>query len=166
MLAQFALILVLAVPLQDPKSTPPGPDDPDPAVVVLPPGEEAPKPAPTPAPGKRPKPKAVMTTSRRILQDPIFGQPETILRVTITDADEQYWCPEIVWIWFNGTQSEQGGDCDPYNQASPNALARQSWSRRIPMTMPPGEWKLKAELRKNGERFQTLEVSIAVTGAN
>lgn len=133
------------------------------AVIVQAPTELAPTPLPAaaaPKPAK--KPKVELRASPRIVQSSPFGQQRVLLTLVITNADEQHWCPEITWEWPNGTASVEEGDCPPFDQATPEDLAKKSFSRLVPIILPPGPSTLRVVLRKPGKTVSVAEVSVRV----
>ena len=75
--------------------------------------------------------------SRILLTAEIVG-PET----------EEYYCPEVVWLWPNGTRSSQESDCAPF--AEREHYPRR-FTRRIGAYAYFREYMACVELRKGGE---------------
>jgi hypothetical protein len=43
----------------------------------------------------------------------------TLLTAEIVGPEtEEYYCPEVVWIWGNGTRSTEESDCEPFETRS------------------------------------------------
>jgi hypothetical protein len=93
-----------------------------------------------------------------------LGQPEVRLTLTITNADELYWCPKVVWEWPDGTRSAQEGDCVPYEEATRVDLDRRTVYADLPMQLPPGIWTVKALLVRADTVFHREEIIINVSG--
>lgn len=142
----------------------------EPVVVTPPEATPTPEPEPTPCPravdakGKPVKPKVDLTVSPRLSSYfPGTFMPVTV-RLIITDADEQHWCPGVRWTWPDGTESFREGDCVPYEKAPCDELARKSWPKVVPRQYPAGEWTVTVRLERVGKPFMTKTVKFTVTG--
>ena len=102
--------------------------------------------------------KVELTASPRVSMAP----SAITLRLVITDATEELWCPKVSWVWPDGTKSEEESDCDSFEDADPQAIARQSWTRRI--RVGAGEYEFVAELSKSGKVIRRLTVKVTVAG--
>lgn len=59
------------------------------------------------------KPKAAL----RVNPSLIFPPARIVATAELTEGAndfQDYYCPKIEWIWGDGTQSESGEDCEPY----------------------------------------------------
>lgn len=61
---------------------------------------------------------------------------------------EEYYCPEVVWVWTNGTHSTEESDCDPFE--SRNHYPRM-FIRRVAARAKQGAYLTCVELRKADE---------------
>lgn len=120
------------------------------AVVVMPP----------PGSVTAKKPTVELTTNRHVaIWSPV--QPATFhLTVSIKNADEQFWCPGIQWVWPNGTMSSEEGDCPPYDKAPPKEIASKSWSKDV--TLGPGRSTIVVNLVKAGNIINTKQITVVV----
>ena len=128
-------------------------------VTVTPPAPVTPAPRPSPPPRRGP-PRIELTASPR-MQSARFGGVRVLVRVTIKDADEKYWCPEIVWQWGDSAGDSEEGDCSPFNEATKEE--REVWSMQ--KQSPPlneGVWDITVTLRKAGKVLdrRTIEVYV------
>jgi hypothetical protein len=61
----------------------------------------------------RGKPKAALRVNPAV----IFPPARIVATAELTEGAndfQDYYCPKIEWIWGDGTHSESGEDCDPY----------------------------------------------------
>ncbi len=71
------------------------------------------------------KPKAALRVNPAV----IFPPARVVATAELTEgADDfqDYYCPKIEWIWGDGTQSESGEDCDPYEAGKSEIRRRYS----------------------------------------
>ena len=61
---------------------------------------------------------------------------------------EKYYCPEVVWVWPNGTRSSQESDCEPFVERIDYP---RRFTRRIGARAYPRDYVVCVELRKGGE---------------
>lgn len=80
--------------------------------------------ASTPGQGKG-KPKAVLRVNPAV----IFPPARIVATAELTGGAndfQDYYCPKIEWIWGDGTQSESGEDCEPYEAGKSEIRRRYS----------------------------------------
>jgi hypothetical protein len=65
---------------------------------------------------------------------------------------EKYYCPEVVWVWPNGTRSSEESDCEPFEQRSDYP---RRFTRRIAAHAFPRDYVVCVVLRKSGESIDS-----------
>lgn len=71
------------------------------------------------------RPKAALRVNPAL----IFPPARVVATAELTEGDDDfqdYYCPKIVWIWGDGTQSESGEDCEPYEAGKSEIRRRYS----------------------------------------
>ncbi len=71
------------------------------------------------------RPKAALRVNPAL----IFPPARVVATAELTEgADDfqDYYCPKIEWIWGDGTQSESGEDCEPYEAGKSEIRRRYS----------------------------------------
>ena len=59
-------------------------------------------------------PDVLLRAAPRISLAPPGGVSPVLLTAEIVGPEtEDYYCPEIVWLWPNGTRSSEEADCEP-----------------------------------------------------
>jgi hypothetical protein len=58
---------------------------------------------------------------------------------------EKYYCPEVVWVWTNGTRSAEESDCDPFESRTHYP---RMFTRRVAVPPKEGYYVVCVELRK------------------
>jgi len=61
---------------------------------------------------------------------------------------EKYYCPEVVWVWTNGTRSAEESDCDPFESRTHYP---RMFTRRVAVPPKAGYYVVCVELRKADE---------------
>jgi hypothetical protein len=79
--------------------------------------------------------------------------PGTYRTVTLTAEivgreTEEYYCPEVVWVWTNGTRSAEESDCAPFESRSHYP---RTFVRRVAAAAKQGAYVTCVELRKADE---------------
>ena len=89
-----------------------------------------------------------------------FVMPGQAIRLTLKvyNADEALWCPEIRWVWPDGTASTEESDCEPYKgQTEP-----QEWYKWV--RFGSGTYDQVVELRKSNKVIHRASVRFKVVG--
>lgn len=60
------------------------------------------------------------------------------------DEVEATYCPRVVWMWADGTESSEDGDCAPYEQ---RASYQRMWMRGVVLSRP-GQYVVAVRLEK------------------
>ena len=103
--------------------------------------------------------KVELTASPRVSMAP----SAITLRLVITDATEELWCPGIRWYAPDGTIAYESSDCVPYSEAGDDTK-RQSWTRRYRVSA--GEWTFCVGLEKpEGKTIRKLCETVRVGGS-
>jgi hypothetical protein len=91
-------------------------------------------------------------------------RPSTVrLRITIKNADEDYWCPDIRVEWGDGDASGSGGDCDPFEDAPPDALKSTTF-RYSHNYYAYGFMEIRVRLIKGDETISVRTTDISLLG--
>ena len=73
------------------------------------------------------------------------------------EVTEEWYCPEAVFLWPDGTKASRESDCEAWSEGE-EGETRWSMSRRIPPSPDVG-WSVVVELRKSG-RLIAREVAV------
>ena len=85
----------------------------------------------------------------RVSLAPPGGLTPILLTAEIVGPEtEDYYCPEVVWLWPNGTRSSEEADCAPFEQRIDYP---RRFNKRIGSHSFPREYVVCVELRKSGE---------------
>jgi hypothetical protein len=98
-------------------------------------------------------------TPRISLAPPGGGTPILLTAQLVGPETEEYYCPEIVWIWPNGTWSSEEADCEPFE--SRDHYPRR-FTKRIAARPYPRDYVVCVELRKSDEAIDRSCVSFQV----
>ena len=71
---------------------------------------------------------------------------------------EDYYCPTIEWDWGDGTQSESGTDCDPY-EAGKSEIKRRFTKEHV---FRAGAYRVGFRLKRRDKAVAFATVSIQV----
>jgi hypothetical protein len=94
------------------------------------------------------KPDVILRASPRISLAPPGGLRPVILTAEIVGPEtEKYYCPEIVWIWPDGTHSSEESDCAPFEIRTDYP---RRFNRRIAAPAFPRDYRVCIVLRKGG----------------
>ena len=78
------------------------------------------------------------------------GAPVLFTVQIVGPETEKYYCPEIVWVWPNGTRSSEESDCEPFD-------AREHYprrfTRRVVAPASHHDYVVCVELRKDDKTF-------------
>lgn len=85
----------------------------------------------------------------RVSLAPPGGVTPILLTAEIVGPEtEEYYCPEVVWMWPNGTHSSEESDCEPFEQRSDYP---RRFFKRIAAHAFARDYVVCVELRKSGE---------------
>ena len=91
-------------------------------------------------------------------------RPGTVrLRITIKNADEELWCPDIRVEWGDGDVSGGGGDCDPFEEAPPDEL-RQKTFRYSHNYYASGPMEIRVQFIKGRKVLKERVADISLLG--
>ena len=108
------------------------------------------------------EPKVKLYASPKISLASFGNRSLILLRLVITDADEDLWCPGVKWEISIGNSSYTEPDCDPFSEADPHDIKRQSWIQRV--GLPAGEWNICVRLMKNDDTILKVCERVSVRG--
>lgn len=108
------------------------------------------------------EPKVKLYASPKISMASFGNRSLILLRLVITDADEELWCPEVKWEIRPGDSSSQESDCEPFSEADPRDIKRRSWIHRV--NLPAGEWNICVRLKKSGDTIRKVCERVSVRG--
>lgn len=104
---------------------------------------------------KESQPTLVFRASRMIA---LPGQP-IILTAELVGGDdtEKFYCPKVIWMWADGTESGVESDCEAYDARTEY---QRRWSRGVALSQP-GRYVLAVRLEKAGKIIarQVLELT-------
>lgn len=75
------------------------------------------------------------------------------------DDVEQFYCPEIVWEWGDGSKSVQESDCAPF-QEGVSKIERHYTAEHL--FRRGGNYSISATLLRVGKRVAKADVSVAI----
>jgi len=85
----------------------------------------------------------------RVSQAPPGGYRSILLTAEIVGPeDEDYYCPEVVWVWSDSTQSSTESDCDPFEERTDYP---RRFTRRVLTPPSESEYRVCVMLRKGGD---------------
>ena len=94
-------------------------------------------------------PDLLLRAAPRVSIAPPGGVTPILLTAEIVGPEtEEYYCPEVVWLWPNGTRSSQESDCEPFAE---RVEYPRRFSRRIAAHSHPRAYLVCVELRKGDE---------------
>lgn len=94
-------------------------------------------------------PDVRLRAAPRVSLAPPGGVSPILLTAEIVGPEtEKYYCPEVVWIWPNGTYSSEESDCEPFEERSDYP---RRFTRRIAAHAFTRDYVVCVELRKSGE---------------
>jgi hypothetical protein len=80
------------------------------------------------------------------------GRPRQVLLTAeiVGPETEDYYCPEVIWLWSNGTFSSRESDCEPFAE---RIGYPRHFNRRV--TSPPRvhPYEVCVEIRKAGRKI-------------
>jgi hypothetical protein len=80
---------------------------------------------------------------------PLGGVTPILLTAEIEGPEnEAYYCPEVVWVWPNGTRSSEESDCEPFEERREYP---RRFTKRIAAHAYARDYVVCVELRKSGE---------------
>lgn len=107
-----------------------------------------------------PKPKVELSVTPKITQADIWNGRLITATLTIRNADESLWCPEVDWEW-NGQHSSQESDCDPFE--STEAGDREVWTQvRQRRFFGSGVIRIVVRLLKGKKVIRRVEASVPI----
>lgn len=90
-------------------------------------------------------------------------RPTTVtLTLIIENTDEKLWCPEVTFLYPDGTKSVQENDCVEFKDADPIDLNRQTWSVKV--NLFAGDYEFYAQVAKSGKVMKQVMVKVQVAG--
>ncbi len=120
-----------------------------------------------------------------LLADQGKGRPKSALRVNPTlvfpparivataeltegaNDYQDYYCPKIEWIWGDGTQSESGEDCEPYEAGKSEIRRRYSADHNFRsdlMSGGGGSYDIIFRMKQGSKIVLSLRQTIKVQG--
>ena len=85
----------------------------------------------------------------RVSMAPPGGIIPILLTAEIVGPEtEEYYCPEVVWVWPNGTRSSEESDCEPFETRDHYP---RRFTRRIGAHSFVRDYVVCVELRKDGD---------------
>jgi len=94
-------------------------------------------------------PDVRLRAAPRISIAPPGGATPILLTAEIVGPEtEAYYCPEVVWVWPNGSRSSEESDCEPFEQRGDYP---RRFTKRIAAHAFPRDYVVCVELRKSGE---------------
>jgi hypothetical protein len=85
---------------------------------------------------------------RLALAPPGRSIPILLTAEIVGPETEDYYCPELVWLWPNGTRSSSEADCDPFEERTDYP---RRFTKRIAAHAFARDYVVCVELRKGGE---------------
>ena len=80
---------------------------------------------------------------------PVGGYRSILLTAEIVGPEsEEYYCPEVVWVWSDSTRSATESDCDPFEERSEYP---RRFTRRVLTPASQFDYRVCVVLRKDGE---------------
>jgi len=96
----------------------------------------------------------------RVSQAPPGGYRSILLTAEIVGPeDEEYYCPEVVWVWSDSTRSSVESDCDPFEERS---YYPRRFTRRVLTPSSRLDYRVCVMLRKGGDAIDRSCVRFAV----
>jgi hypothetical protein len=98
------------------------------------------------------KPKAQL----RINPSTIFVPQRIVATVELTEGAndfQDYYCPKVEWIWDDGTTSESGTDCDPYEAGKSEIRRRYSADHTY---RDPGNYQVQFRMKQGTKTVLSL----------
>ena len=97
------------------------------------------------------QPELRLRVSPRVsLAPPGVVTPILLTAEIVGPETEEYYCPEVVWLWPNGTRSTEESDCEPFDA---RVDYPRRFTRRIGAQAYPRDYLVCVELRKSSERI-------------
>jgi hypothetical protein len=94
-------------------------------------------------------PDVRLRAAPRISLAPPGGVTPILLTAEIVGPEtEAYYCPEVVWVWPNGTRSSEESDCEPFEERGEYP---RRFTKRIAAHAYARDYVVCVELRKGGE---------------
>lgn len=98
--------------------------------------------------GEAEDPDLLVRAAPRVSIAPPGGITPILLTAEIVGPEsEDYYCPEVIWLWPNGTRSSQESDCEPF---ADRVDYPRRFTRRIGAHSHPRDYMVCVELRKGG----------------
>lgn len=95
------------------------------------------------------EPELRLRVSPRVSLVPPGAVAPILLTAEIVGPEtEEYYCPEVVWVWPNGTRSTEESDCEPFDA---RVDYPRRFTRRIGARAYPRDYLVCVELRKSSE---------------
>jgi hypothetical protein len=96
-------------------------------------------------------PRLEVRAAPKVSLAPPGGVRAILLTAEIVGPEtEEYYCPEIVWVWPDGTHSSEESDCDPFPKRT---YYPRRFTRRIAVHAFYRDYRVCVLLRKGGEAF-------------
>ena len=88
---------------------------------------------------------------------------DVTFRLEVKDGgDERYYCPEVEWVWEDGTRSISESDCPPFAEADED---RRFVRRKTHGFRSSGNWTISVRLSKAGELIHEEETNVVIAGS-
>jgi len=75
------------------------------------------------------------------------------------DDYQEFYCPSIEWDWADGTTSESGNDCDPYEAGKSKIERRYTTTYTFRQS---GEYKVYFRMKQKGKVVGAASVTVQV----
>lgn len=96
--------------------------------------------------------------------NPVFGFTPLRVRVEVdvrggADDYQEYYCPTIEWDWADGTTSESGDDCAPYEAGKSKIQRRYTATYTF---RQPGEYKVFFRMKQKSKVVAATSQTVQV----
>jgi hypothetical protein len=78
------------------------------------------------------------------------------------ELTEEWWCPEIVVEWPDGTRTKRESDCEPFTGSAAQVAAGQTWS--FARWLPSGNNVIRVHVYRNGNKIGSTFATVRVVG--
>ena len=112
------------------------------------------------------RPKAALRVNPTL----VFPPARIVATAELTEGAndyQDYYCPKIEWIWGDGTQSESGEDCEPYEAGKSEIRRRYTADhnfRNDPMSGGGGSFEVIFRMKQGSKVVLSLRQTIKVQG--
>lgn len=110
------------------------------------------------------EPRLVLRVSPVLaMSDPGTGGAVVTIYARIEgEVTEEWYCPEAIFLWPDGTKASRESDCAPWGEGE-EGETRWSMARRFPPS-PDTSWSVVVELRKSGKLIAREVAAVRVAG--